>query len=223
MHELQRAILKKLSQERGLRFSDLKPRGVESNRFMYHLRSVMSEGLVKKTGTLYRLTPKGKGFVDRVSSINFKERIQPKIVTLIVCSRDDDGSYLLYRRARQPFLGKIGFPYGKIHMGERVLDEAGREFKEKTGLSAELKYRGDVYITVHDEEELVTQMLCHVFSGSNPTGVLKKDSSIGECFWSTIDRVKKEEEIPGVTQVYKLLKSSPRPFFKEYFLDVHED
>jgi ADP-ribose pyrophosphatase YjhB (NUDIX family) len=223
MHELQRAILKKLSQENGSRFSDLKPRGVESNRFMYHLRSVMNEGLVKKAGVLYRLTPKGKGFVDRVSSATFKERIQPKIVALVVCRREDDGSYLLYRRSRQPFLGKVGFPYGKIHMGERVQDAAARELKEKTGLSADLRYRGDVYVTVHDEENLVTQTLFHVFSGENPSGILRRDSSIGDCFWSALDRIKREEEIPGVSQVHKLVKGSEEPFFKEYFLDIHEE
>lgn len=223
MHEVQRGILQKLSQKSGLRFSEIKPRAVESNRFMYHLKSLLDENLVKKTGLLYRLTPKGKGLVDRVSDSSFEERIQPKIVTLIACTREDDGSYLLYRRGKQPFLGKVGFPYGKIHMGERVAEAASRELKEKTGLSAELIYRGDVYITVHDEEELVTQMLCHVFSGTNPSGVLKRDSSIGQCFWSSLERVTREEEIPGVRQVLKLLTSSGEPFFKEYFLDVHDE
>jgi len=189
---------------------------------MYHLRTLINDGLVKKSGTLYKLTTKGKNLADRVSIGSFEERIQPKIVTLIVCTRDDDGSYLLYRRGKQPFLGKIGFPYGKIHMGERVLEAAERELKEKTGLRADLTYRGDVYITVHDEEELVTQMLCHIFSGVNPAGVLTKNSSIGECFWGLLERIPKEDDIPGVKQVLKLVTSSEKPFFKEYFLDVHE-
>jgi ADP-ribose pyrophosphatase YjhB (NUDIX family) len=191
---------------------------------MYHLKAVLDEGLIKKAGTLYKLTAQGKQLVDRMSMGEFRERIQPKIVTLIVCRRDDDGSYLLYRRGRQPFLGKVGFPYGKIHLGERVEDAAKRELKEKTGLTAPvLTYRGDVYITVHDEEELVTHMLCHVFFGANPTGTLTRNSQIGECFWGMPERVAKEEHIPGFAQVYKLARAGNLPFFREYFLDIHEE
>jgi ADP-ribose pyrophosphatase YjhB (NUDIX family) len=223
MHEVQRGILKRLSTRVGLRFSEIKPKGVESNRFMYHLRSLIDGGYVKKVATLYRLTSKGKSFVDRVSSETFEERIQPKIVTLVIC-KNKRGEYLLYRRGKQPFLGKVGFPYGKIHMGERVLEAAERELQEKTGLSAPLVYRGDVYITVHDEEDLVTQMLCHVFSGTEPKGDLLVRSPIGSCYWGLPEKVSKSDEIPGFSQVFQLSRGPAiKPFFKEYFLDIHED
>ena len=223
MHEVQRSVLRRLSARNGLRFSEIKPRGVESNRFMYHLKALIDASLVRKNGLLYKLTAKGKGYIDRLSDVDFKERIQPKIVTLIVC-KNEKGQYLLYKRGKQPFLDKIGFPYGKIHMSERIEDAALRELREKTGLTAQLTYRGDVYITVHDEEELLTQMLAHVFSGRKPKGIPTNNSSIGKCFWGEPSKVSIGEEIPGFHQVFRLVEGTvSRTFFKEYFLDVHED
>lgn len=210
-----------MTQKKTLRFSEIKPRGLESNRFMYHLVALMNDGLVKKVATTYLLTAKGKQFADRVSHGEFTERIQPKIVTLLVVSKDN--GYLLYRRGHQPFLSKVGFPYGKIHLGERIEEAAHRELKEKTGLSvSQLTYCGDVYITVHDEEDLITHMLCHVFSGTDPKGTLTTEASIGECFWAPPDLIPAEDRIPGFTQVLRLIKKNHIPFFAEYFLDVHE-
>jgi 8-oxo-dGTP pyrophosphatase MutT (NUDIX family) len=122
---------------------------VASNHVSYHVGKLIEQKILKKTGTGYRLTTVGKSLIDRMSLATFTERIQPKIVTLIVCT-NATGDMLLYRRRKQPFLGKVGFPYGKIHMGERVADAAAREFQEKTGLTATMRYRGDVYTAVYD-------------------------------------------------------------------------
>lgn len=222
MHRLQERILQKLTLKPALRFSELKPNGIESNQFMYHLHRVVKDELVRKSENLYKLTPKGKRLVDKISlSEGFKERIQPKIVTLIACS-NKKGEYLLYKRKKQPFFDKIGFPYGKIHMGERVDEAAHREFKEKTGIDAVLKHRGDVYITVHDEEDLITQMLCHVFSGNSNDLDMLTSSSSGESFWINPDKIKRNEEIPGFRQILTLIRKRTGFFFEEYFLDIHE-
>lgn len=222
MHEIQRHILKVLTFKNPARFADLKPPRVESNRFMYHLRELLEREFIVKKESRYRLTPSGKRFIDRVSLENLEVRIQPKIVTLLAIT-NKKGEYLLYRRKRQPFFNYVGFPYGKIHLGERIAEAAKRELTEKTGLNVSLTHRGDVYITVHDEENLITQMLCHIFSGKNPTGQLLEDSSIGHCFFQKSEAIDPKEQIPGFKQIVKLLHASRKPFFAEYFLDIHEN
>jgi ADP-ribose pyrophosphatase YjhB (NUDIX family) len=196
------------------KYSKLKPVGTEGNLFSYHLKILVEEGLIElKTGHYY-LTAKGKQHVDRISFTTLHTRVQPKIVTLIVLKEKD--KYLLYERKRMPFIEHVGFPYGKIHLEERILEAADRELLEKTGLRANLKHRGDVYLTVHDETELISHMLCHVFSGSKITGALK-----GECFWSPIESIPKNKLIPGVAQIEKLLKENKSNlFFAEYFLNI---
>lgn len=223
MHQIQKHILKKVSTDKKCRYSDLKPKNVEGNLFVYHLKSLMREGYLEIKSEKYSLTPAGQRFMDRVSFETMSERIQPKIVTLLVIEKDK--KYLLYKRRRSPFAGYIGFPYGKIHLEERLLEASHRELLEKTGLNANLKHRGEVYISVNNETELISHMLCHVFTGKNPSGNLKTDTLIGECFWGKIDEIPKNKLIPGVTQILKLLKNSTvsKRFFGEYFLNIGDE
>ena len=222
MHALQQHILKELTLNGSQRFAQIKPQRIDGNQFVYHLRALERTGYVRHAGSEYRLTPAGKRYVERVSLKEFKERIQPKIVTLAVV-KNTKGEYLLYRRRRVPMRNLIGFPYGKIHLGERLAEAAQRELEEKTGLAAALKLRGHVYLTIHDEEELVTQMLAHIFVGREPLGDLRDAFAAGDSFWARLEEIPRQELMPGVLQILELLGSGNRHFFGEYFLDIHED
>lgn len=226
MHELQKDILKKLTLTKKAKYSELKPEKTEGNLFSYHLKNLVKDEMILLSDDVYSLTSKGKRYVDRISLATTNTRVQPKIVTLIVLKQKD--KYLLYERKRMPFIHHIGFPYGKIHLEERILDAANRELTEKTGLSATLKHRGDVYITVHNEMDLISHMLCHVFTGTKITGEMKS----GECSWMNIADVPRNKLIPGVIQIQKLLekykgeakgRTSGGLFFDEFFLNSSED
>lgn len=253
IHEVQKHMLKVLFTSTKARYSDLKPKNVEGNLFTYHLKKLIIQGIIKVSPSQntdkntenkrYSLTSAGRQYADRFSLSAFKERIQPKIVTLIVLknkskekaksivgnvgenrheNKNDNYEYLLYKRSKTPFINHIGFPYGKIHLEERIQDSANRELKEKTGLTAKLKHRGIAYITVHNETDLVSHMLCHIFSGTNIEGELNRD----DCFWSKFATIPKTQLIPGVLQIKKLLddpKNKNKFFFEEFFLNSGEE
>lgn len=223
MHEIQKHIFRVLSTKPKARFADLKPKSIEGNLFTYHLKTLLRQGYIETSAFKYRLSPTGKRLLDRISFETFQERIQPKIVTIIVIEHNK--KFLLYKRRRSPFIHHIGFPYGKIHLGEHLEEAAQRELEEKTGLKAKLKQRGIVYLTVFDETELVSHMLCHVFVGKNPTGLLRTDTTIGTCFWGDLDQFPKNSLMPGNAQILKLIKksSASRLFFEEYFLNTSEE
>lgn len=198
-----------------LRYSDLKPKLTEGNLFTYHLKKLINERLIRKVGDRYELTAAGKLRADQLSLATFSEPMQPKIVTLIIC-RNETGEYLLYKRNREPFRGLLGFPHGKVHLGERVAEAAERELQEKTGLTAELIRRGEAYVTVYSDGELVSQTLFHVFSGTNPTGKLIGKTKIGQSFWKKIDQSNPLDYSPGVLDIYhEIEKDSPTSFFTE--------
>jgi ADP-ribose pyrophosphatase YjhB (NUDIX family) len=221
VHEIQSHVLRKLSLARRARYSDLRPKGVDGNLFVYHLGALKKAGLLVAKDDGYALTPAGKRVVDRMSFETLGERIQPKIVTLIVAERG--GEQLLWRRSRAPLLGHVGFPYGKVHLEERVKEAAERELREKAGLSAKLRHRGDMYLTIHDETELVTQMLWHVFSATAVTGEIRQDFPGGACFWGKLDEVPRDELLPGAKQALKLCRERKDHFFEEYFLNAKDD
>ena len=214
MHKLESHILSLLTLSSRLRYSQLKPQNVEGNHFMYYLKKLIATGLVTKSDQHYMLTPQGQAHIDKLSLTNFQPRIQPKIVTLIVC-QNSAGDYLLYRRKRQPFMGKVGFPYGKIHLGESLLAAANRELLEKTGITAQLTHRGDAYLAIYNGTELISHMLCHIFTGSHPSGNLITKSKIGDCLWGKLTDFPPTELIAGNLEIAKLASHNSGHFFAE--------
>lgn len=222
MHPLQKHILHQLMFNKDLNFSKLKPKNIESNLFVYHLKLIINDGLVYKNPTgRYELTIDGKTFSDKISLAAFKPRIQPKIITMIVCKRKD-GKQALYKKRRHPFIGLVGFPYGKIHLGEKVLAAANRELLEKANLEASLTLKGNVYMTTYQQEELFNQTFCHVFSAIKPQGELLKDSDIGDCFWGDVRKIDPKELIPGALDIYHLVEKKPgtQLFFAEFVYQI---
>ncbi len=222
MHEIQQGILQKISLSSGARYSELKRKDIDGNLFVYHLNSLKKQGYIVVKDKLYTLTPSGKLLMGRMSFDTFKERIQPTIVTTLIVEKD--GKYLLWRRKRSPFLNHVCFPYGKIHLEERLQEAAERELMEKTGISAKLEHRGDVYLTVHNETELVSHLLSHVFYGKSETEEIKHDYPGGECFWGLLEDIPREEILPGAKQMLELVKTHKKTghFFDELFLNTSE-
>ena len=221
MHYLQQNIIKILATREFARYSEIKPKTIESNHFLYHLNQLIKDGLVTKgSDKSYSLSNKGKAYIDNLSFSSFKVRSQPKIVNLLVC-KNRMGEYLLYKRIHQPFIGKVGFPYGKIHLGETISESSKRELKELTGLSADLVHRGDVYTTVFDDDVLITHTLFHIHYAENPSGDFHPGSQYGAFFWDTVDTNNKEMYFPGFIEVYTLIQNiRSDKFFEEYIFKL---
>jgi len=164
MHIIQTNIIKALYYKPKLRYSQLRPDGVESNLFQYHLTRLIKEGFIKKEGEFYTLTAKGQTYVDKLSTKNFKTREQAKIITILAIE-NANGEEAIYIRKHQPYYGHYSHPTGKIHFGESIYEAAERELKEKLGLKASLEHRGDVYVTISGKEGVITSILGHCFHG----------------------------------------------------------
>ena len=217
MHYLQQNILKILATRETARYSEIKPKTIESNHFLYHLNQLIKDGLVSKNDDKsYILADKGKAYIDNLSFSSFKVRSQPKIVNLLVCKNQND-QYLLYKRVHQPFIGLVGFPYGKIHLGETIGESSKRELLELTGLSADLTHRGDVYTTVFNDDVLITHTLFHVHYADKLTGEFHPGSQYGSFFWDSIDVSNTNLYFPGFVEIYSLIqKIKSDKFFEEY-------
>ena len=212
MHKLQQHILVELIRHDDRRYADLKPGDVEGNLFMYHLRSLMKAGWVtKRADGRYELTADGLRYADGLSLTTLAPRAQPRIVTLIV-ARNAKGEYLLLRRKRQPMLGMVGFPYGKVHLGESIGQAAARELKEKTGLAAGLVHRGDGYVTTFRGDEAVSEIFFHLFVASAIHGQLAASSSAGDVFWGTPHH-DDPELLPSVLDLIDLIEPNENKFF----------
>jgi ADP-ribose pyrophosphatase YjhB (NUDIX family) len=223
MHHLQQHILRQLILSDQLNYAKLKPKGVEGNLFTYHLGKLIAEGLVGKSDSSYQLSAEGKRYADGLSLKTFEPRAQASIVTLMIC-RNSYGDYLLFRRRKQPLIGMVGFPYGKVHLGETVLEAAERELKEKTGVAAELSHRGDGYVTIHKAAEPISQIFFHLILGTSPAGPSRHKTRDGESFWAKPYQVEPQDLIPSVPDLIKALEqSSTSRFFAELKYELKTD
>ncbi len=214
MHHIQRAILRNLMRGDSLRYRDIKPAGVESNLFAYHLKALMQEGYVEQAADKqYSLTADGKRYVDTLSPESLKPRLQPKIVILLAV-RDRLGRWLLMRRKVQPLLGQVGLPYGKLHLGETIHEATHRELFEKTGLKSELKHVGDGYVTIEENGAPVSEIFFHLFRGTAQTDKLHGNHMAGEIFWSDLaPDWGNDQYLKSMPDIMRLLEDLPENRF----------
>ncbi|MBP9669116.1 MAG: NUDIX domain-containing protein [Candidatus Pacebacteria bacterium] len=210
MHLIQKHVLKALSRTKRLRYSDLKPPRIEGNQFSYHLKTLVRHGYIKHSNGQYVLTTKGVHFTTGVNFEHFFVRAQPKIVTLAVCENDQH-EFLLYTRGKQPFLGQVGFPYGKTHLGESVQASAERELQEKTGFKATLTQKGIVYVLVTDaQDEIVVHMLCHVFYGNRIHTAKDAAPTLEKVQWLSKKEIADTNCMPGVEDILRVALSEKK-------------
>ncbi|MEX0934412.1 MAG: NUDIX domain-containing protein, partial [Candidatus Saccharimonadales bacterium] len=202
MHPIKKEILRSLILNPQLRFARLKPDDIESNHFIYYLKQLIDEGLVKKSGSYYSLSPSGKQHAERISLKDLTVRLQPKIVTAPVVFDGDE--VLLYRWAREPGYGQFSLVHGKLHFGEGILAAANRELKEKTNLEATLEHVGSVYIREFDGEDCAKHLFSHVFKGSGAVGDMKP-TKVGEPVWVKRSEVESLDTLPGTKEILDLI------------------
>ena len=219
MHHIQREILRSLLLVPDARFKDLKPDGLESNIFMYHLKTLIKDGLVEKVQNGYALTYKGKQFVDRSNLVSLKIRVQPKTITILAI-QNKAGKQLILERLHQPFINHKGFPSGKIHYGESLQDAALRELEEKAGFTdTTLVFRGNFVMRYFNDKEVVNHIIGYVFSGTVDTvEPLLFERPYFKCYWGDKDELYVDNRFKGHPEIFELLQNTPEGelFFAEH-------
>lgn len=213
VHHIQRKILNKLLYTESLGYAQIRPPGIESNQFAYHLDQLVRSQIVAKQDKKYSLAPEGLALVDRLSQEKMVDRLQPHIVTAIDLT-NEKGETLLFRRGFQPYFHLLGFPLGKTHFEEDVLTAANRELQEKTGLTnVALTHRGMVYIEATQAGQTISKVLYHVFQGTITGRPATTASHRGSCQWADHTTFRQNELMPGFLKVKELLDHTTEGLF----------
>lgn len=175
LHYLQMQILRKLLFSEGLRFTELKPNeNIENNQLKFHIDQLMRDKSIVKDGNLYKLTPSGKEFANRMDTDTTVMKKQGKIGCIQCCIRtiNKEPEFLVYTRLKHPFYGSQGFASGKVDYGEKTIDCSRRELFEETGLSGEPEIFRIEHQIVYNKEtnELLEDKYFYFHRFLNPTG-----------------------------------------------------
>lgn len=213
-HFVQRYILDVLRRNEYARFRDLRPDGVDSNAFSYHLTTLRKQGLVAKSDAGYMLTVRGIAYIDRVSTNDTRLRRQPKIMT-IVAVINEAGEYLVRYKRTQPMINKLTLPAGMLHMDDATIaDAARREVYEKTGVTiGSPQHAGDCYMAVRHDGEVIMNSLMHVFVVSVEKNEIALTGDVSWCLPSEMG-----DAAPATQHIVELIEGYDGKvrFFEEF-------
>ncbi len=211
-HAIQKHIIDVLCNVEIARFRDLRPPSTDTNLFSYHLKLLQKNNLVIKVNDSYKLSQKGMYYVETLSSYK-SPRTQPKIVTMLVI-QNSNGAVLLHRRGRQPYIGLLSLPHGKVHLDDLSIKySARRELKEKLNFQdVDISYAGEAYLRFLDGDgSILAVILSHIFRGYTD-----KIEPRDDLVWVQPHKLSEYRLVPGTEQVMTRTFFNDPFFFEEY-------
>lgn len=214
-HHIQREIIDRLRRTEDLRFKDLKPAGMESNIFMYHLKQLIKEGFITKADSGYMLAPKGMQYVDNLSSVSSKPIAQPKSICILYI-QNESGDVLVAERKSQPFIGKYMLPSGKQRLDESIEQHVRRELQEKFSITKPSTRRGTTEIILYDalSEVLLTHVIGQVYEVAVKGADVPAETERYRYSWCS--DLGPRRFLPGTRELIQEIQNTRQPFFLAY-------
>lgn len=168
LHHIQQTVLRQLTYKKWVSYAELLPDGMAGNAFNYHLNYLVKHKLIEKSEQGYTLSTLGRLVIDAMSlnAKRFKLRPSTGVLLLLI---NQDGEVLVYESDRQPLIGHVGLPFGKVRIGasfkssaERMILRRGMDLDDIT----DLQYSGPLNVCYEEAEELVCQRTGQIWSAA---------------------------------------------------------
>ncbi|MEI6462422.1 MAG: hypothetical protein WCO33_01990 [bacterium] len=215
---IQRDIIAKLSLTGNLRYSELQNKDISSDLFNYHLKFLLSKGLIKKEGLKYSLSDLGRRLVADNFNINLKgyvtENFRVCVLTAIF-KKDENGFRIInQKRLVQPFIGNKGILGSQIHKTEGIFEAASRTALIETNLVVDptkWKYLGMFRSITYIKDDYFHDIFYNLVVTDDYEGEVQ-NTVYGENYFVNLDTAIKDE------------KSSFTPFdaIVKYYEDVQK-
>lgn len=197
-HYIQKNIVYALALAESMRFSDLKPDGLENKLFDYHLKKVIAAGFVIKADSgEYALTSKGRRVGKEVIKKNDQFLDRALSVLFLVVKRSD-GAWLLCRRKTHPLLDRVGFMHAHSDFIEHADVTAQKELLRKVGLDGEFTVRGSGYLRMYESDNLESFTHFTMLECLDPKGELQQLDELAEYYWQTDPDFSSSDLLPSI-------------------------
>ncbi len=194
--ETQNFIIAQLKNADILRYRDLKPEDIPNDLFNYHLKSLVTKGVVSKIPTGYTLSESGKAYVADIyhtSDPQLNRLFKVNVITIVSRIYNGEIEILTQRRNSQPSHGLVDVMGGTIVKGEDLLEGASRKLRDETGLTAKFILLGFEKRRVYKNDELFSDIIFPICYADNYDGELIS-TAYGENFWVPIDEAIKNAD-----------------------------
>lgn len=219
-------IISKLKNADVLRYRDLKPSETPNDLFNYHLKALITKGVISKAEGGYLLSPKGHEYVADVFHTNDQANRLFKINVITIVSRYVNGEIQILNQERraQPSYGVVGVMGGTILKGESVADGATRKLRQETGLEASFRVVGFERRRLYKNNKLFSDVLFPIAYAASYTGTLEEETEFGRNFWVPIGEAIRNDtrEYDSISAIPKVLHALQDSKLDELPLFYHE-
>jgi len=192
-NKVEAEILRKFMYNDKLRYNDIWDKEMCSgSHFDYFLKKIIEMGLIKKdNNNYYRLTNVGLNYLTSLEGKETREKKKPVPCAFVIVKRDD--KVLLNVRTKQPFLGYLNIPGGKIEIGKTAYEQAEQELEEETGLVAKklrLSCVSEKISKDRETNEVIYHIIGYFFVCEDFEGNLKQRDRECENSWYSLSDIK---------------------------------
>jgi len=134
--EIQNHIISKLKNAGSLRYRDLKPEDTPNDLFNYHLKALVSKGIVDKVSSGYTLSKTGQAYVADVyhtSDPQLNRLFKINVITIVSRMHNGKLEILSQRRNSQPSFGMVDVMVEQSLRARTCLMAPVENYKEKRG------------------------------------------------------------------------------------------
>lgn len=213
MSSVQDYIISKLKNADTLRYRDLRPVETPNDLFNYHLKALVSKGVVDKKSDGYSLSHKGHEYVADVyhTSDQANRLFKINVITIVSRMADRGLEILTQERHSQPSFGLVGVMGGTILKGEALTEGASRKLEQETGLVAEFRLVGFERRRLYKNNKLFSDVLFPICYADTYDGELIETTDFGWNYWEKIDQAivndtRPFDTIPAIPKVLRVVK-----------------
>ncbi len=228
-HPAQITVLRHLLFTPSASFAEVqKTTAMTSDHFNFHIKKLVDEGYVEKSGIRYSLSSKGKEYANRMDTDENEIEKQPKISAVIIVERTPptgEREFLFQQRLKNPYFGFWGLPQGKMRWGETVGETAQRELLEETGLTGTPEHRLLYHVRDYDEQtkRLLEDKLFLCTYTSTVNGILTEEFEGGCNAWMTATEFQQQSErFTNVDDIMQLIASGVTFAEREFYYSESE-
>jgi hypothetical protein len=214
MNLKQKLILKRLLAINGQKYSELLKCFSPDDKFAYHLKHLLSKGLINKRQGQYYLSKEGMSLTASFDTRTLEEIKTPHLLFLYIC-RHKEKFLLREHFAQDENRQKLfALPFAKPLSGQPLKESAEEEFLRKYGFEANFKYRLTYHLTTRTHQgDLLFDDLYLVFEAGVkklPDKMLYQQKK--HC-WLTKEEMSSLSIHPYVKRL--IIKDDRKPFIEE--------
>jgi ADP-ribose pyrophosphatase YjhB (NUDIX family) len=172
-HPTQIRVLRTLVFEESLSYSELnriaEPE-MSSDNFNFHLKKLISQGIISKEDSHYFIADKGLEYASRIDLQETLVFQQPKVAIALGIFKDEsENEFLLNQRLYQPLKNTWGMHTEKMRIGDRWEDVISRCLKNETGITSYKHKQVGISHLIRESDSLVLAHVVHHIFKIYPT------------------------------------------------------